>query len=174
MNTESIVRLSEQGQAISEIIASVNDIADQSNLLAVNAAIEAAKAGEQGKGFAVVAQEIKSLSEQSKQATTRVRTIVGNIQRVLAPQLWLPNRAAKQLNGHRTVGSGEETINTLANSITEAARAASQISASTQQQMVAISQVVSAIENISRPLPKTLRSREKEAAARNLANLHRS
>src|SRR5919106_4671137 len=64
---ESIVRLSEQGQAIGEIIATVNDLAEQSNLLAVNTAIEAAKAGEQGKGFAVVAQEVKSLAEQSKQ-----------------------------------------------------------------------------------------------------------
>ncbi|MDD5180891.1 MAG: methyl-accepting chemotaxis protein, partial [Gallionellaceae bacterium] len=57
----SIVRLSEQSQAIGEIIATVNDLAEQSNLLAVNAAIEASKAGEQGKGFVVVAQEIKSL-----------------------------------------------------------------------------------------------------------------
>jgi methyl-accepting chemotaxis protein len=53
---ESIVRLSEQGQTIGEIMLSVNDLAEQSNLLAVNASIEAAKAGEQGKGFAVVAQ----------------------------------------------------------------------------------------------------------------------
>ena len=67
---KTIVFLSEQGQSIGGIIATVTDLADQSNLLAVNAAIEAAKAGEQGKGFVVVAQEIKSLAEQSKQATT--------------------------------------------------------------------------------------------------------
>ncbi|MDD3573755.1 MAG: methyl-accepting chemotaxis protein, partial [Methanospirillum sp.] len=64
----NVIRLSEQSQAIGEIIVSVTDIAEQSNLLAVNASIEAAKAGEFGRGFGVVAQEIKSLAEQSKQA----------------------------------------------------------------------------------------------------------
>ena len=78
---ESMVRLSEQGQTIGQIIATVEDLAAQSNLLAVNAAIEAAKAGEQGKGFGVVAQEVKSLAEQSRQATDRVRTILGDIQK---------------------------------------------------------------------------------------------
>jgi len=70
---ERVLALSEQGQAIGDIIATVNDLAEQSNLLAVNAAIEAAKAGEAGKGFAVVAAEVKSLAERSKQATAQVR-----------------------------------------------------------------------------------------------------
>ena len=78
---DSIVRLSEQSQTIGEIIATVNDLAEQSNLLAVNAAIEAAKAGEQGKGFGVVAQEVKSLAEQSKEATSQVRAILNDIQK---------------------------------------------------------------------------------------------
>ena len=78
---ESMVRLSEQGQAIGQIIATVEDLAAQSNLLAVNASIEAAKAGEHGKGFGVVAQEVKSLAEQSKQATNQVRTILSDIQK---------------------------------------------------------------------------------------------
>ena len=78
---ESIVRLSEQSQTIGEIIASVDDLAAQSNLLAVNASIEAAKAGEYGRGFSVVAQEVKSLADQSKQATTQVRAILTQIQK---------------------------------------------------------------------------------------------
>ena len=68
-------------QAAGDIIASVNDLAEQSNLLSVNASIEAAKAGEHGKGFAVVAQEVKSLAEQSKQAVAQVRTMLGEIQK---------------------------------------------------------------------------------------------
>src|SRR2546429_5481422 len=78
---ESILSLSAQSQAIGAIIASVDDLAAQSKLLAVNAAIEAAKAGEQGKGFAVVAQEVKSLAEQSKQATVQVRKLLNDIQK---------------------------------------------------------------------------------------------
>ena len=67
---ETINRLSEQTQAVGDIITTVSDLAEQSNLLSVNASIEAAKAGEQGKGFTVVAQEVKSLAEQSKQAVS--------------------------------------------------------------------------------------------------------
>jgi methyl-accepting chemotaxis protein len=92
---ESIVRLSEQSQAIGEIIAAVNDLAEQSNLLAVNAAIEAAKAGEQGKGFAVVAQEVKSLAEQSKQATAQVRTILMDVQKATSAAVMATEQGSK-------------------------------------------------------------------------------
>src|SRR5205814_1283304 len=67
--------------AIGVLVASVNDLSEQSNLLAVNAAIEAAKAGEHGVGFAVVALEVKSLAQQSRQATAQVRSILGDIQK---------------------------------------------------------------------------------------------
>ena len=66
---ETVLELSERAQAIENIMSTVQDLADQSHLLAVNASIEAARAGEHGKGFSVVAQEIKALADQSKGAT---------------------------------------------------------------------------------------------------------
>src|ERR1044071_8179822 len=92
---ESIASLSEQSQTIGEIIATVNDLADQSNLLAVNAAIEAAKAGEQGKGFAVVAEEIRSLAEHTKQATAQVRNILSEIQKATAAAVMATEQGSK-------------------------------------------------------------------------------
>src|SRR5205085_6544149 len=100
MIADSIMRLSEQTQAIGEIIASVNDLSEQSNLLAVNAAIEAAKAGEHGVGFAVVALEVKSLAQQSRQATAQVRSLLGEIQKATGHAV----TAAEQ--GARVVDAG--------------------------------------------------------------------
>ena len=89
----NILALSEQTQQIGDIITTVTDIADQSNILAINAAIEAAKAGDQGKGFAVVAGEVRNLAEQSKQATAKVRSILGDIQKAPILPSWPRNRA---------------------------------------------------------------------------------
>lgn len=170
---ESIVRLSEQGQAIGEIIAAVNDIADQSNLLAVNAAIEAAKAGEQGKGFGVVAQEIRSLAEQSKQATTRVRTILGDIQKGTSSAVMATEQGSKAVEASMGQSAvAEETIRVLADSITEAAQAATQIAASSQQQLVGMGQVTTAMENIKQASTDSVSSTQQtEATARNLHDL---
>ncbi len=171
--TESIVRLSEQSQAIGEIIATVNDLAEQSNLLAVNAAIEAAKAGEQGKGFAVVAQEVKSLSEQSKQATAQVRAILGDIQRATAAAVLATEQGSKavQAGVKQTTETGE-SIRLLADSIVEAAQAATQIAASSQQQMVGMGQVALAMENIKQASIQNMSgTRQAEVAAQSLHEL---
>jgi methyl-accepting chemotaxis protein len=92
----TILTLSEQTQQIGRIIATVNDIADQSNLLALNAAIEAARAGEAGKGFAVVAGEVRSLAEQSRQATEQVRDILGEIQKAANTAVMVTEEGAKR------------------------------------------------------------------------------
>ena len=170
---ESIVRLSEQSQAIGEIIATVNDLTEQSNLLAVNAAIEAAKAGEQGKGFAVVAQEIKSLAEQSKQATAQVRTILGDIQKATGAAVLATEQGSKAVEaGVKQSAETGNSIHLLAESVTEAAQAATQIAASSQQQMVGMDQVALAMENIKQAsLQNVSGTRQAEVAAQNLHGL---
>ena len=146
---ETIIKLSEHNQAISEIIASVDDLAEQSNLLAVNAAIEATKVGEQGKGFIVVANEIKNLAEQSRQATKQVRTILNNIQKSTSTAVMATEKGGRSIEAvvKQSVGTGD-AIKGLTRSIEVASQAVVQISASNQQQLVGMDQVVLAMANI--------------------------
>jgi methyl-accepting chemotaxis protein len=170
---ESIVRLSEQSQAIGELIATVNDLAEQSNLLAVNAAIEAAKAGEQGRGFSVVAQEVKSLAEQSKQATVQVRALLGDIQKATGTAVLATEQGNKTVEaGVAFSGEVGESIRLLSDSITEAAQAAIQIAVVAQQQQVGMDQVAMAMQNIKLATEQNVASmQQNESAARNLHEL---
>jgi methyl-accepting chemotaxis protein len=170
---ESIIRLSEQSQAIGEIIATVKDLAEQSNLLAVNAAIEANKAGEQGRGFSVVAQEVKNLSEQSKKATSQIRTILGEIQKGTSNAVLAAEQGAKAVEiGVRQSRDAGEAIRQLTDSIGENAFAASQIAVSAQQQLVGVDQLALAMENIKESTTQNMEStRQAELAAHNLHEL---
>ncbi len=170
---ESIVKLSEQSQTIGEIIASVNDLAEQSNLLAVNAAIEAARAGEQGRGFVVVAQEVRSLAEQSKQATAQVRTILGDIQKATSAAVLATEQGSKAVDaGVKQSAQAGESIRVLADSIGEAAQASTQITASSQQQLIGMDQILSAMDNIKEASTQNVTgTKQTEAAAQNLHRL---
>jgi len=170
---ETVVRLSEQSQAIGEMVATVNDIAEQSNLLAVNAAIEAAKAGEQGKGFAVVAQEIKSLAEQSKRATAQVRAILSDVQKGINSAVIVTEQGSKAVEaGVKQAAVSGEAISMLADSVAEAVQAATQIAASSQQQLAGMDQVVLAMESINQAsIQNVAGTRQVETAAQNLQEL---
>lgn len=170
---ESIVRLSEQSQVIGEIIATVNGLAEQSNLLAVNAAIEATKVGELGKGFGVVAQEIRSLAEQSKQATAQVRTILGDIQKATSAAVLATEQGNKAVEaGVKQTRETGESIRLLADSVNQAAQAATQIAASSQQQMVGMDQVAMAMESIKQASTQNVAgTRQAEVAAQGLHEL---
>jgi len=171
--SENIVRLSGQSQSIGEIIATVNDLSEQSNLLAVNASIEAARAGDQGKGFAVVAQEVKSLADQSRQATAQVRTILGEIQKATGSAVLATEQGVKAVEtGTRQSRNAGEAIVQLAESIDESAQAASQIAVSAQQQLAGMNQLGQAMENIKIATTQNAESsRQAEAAANNLHGL---
>jgi methyl-accepting chemotaxis protein len=169
----SMGRLSEQSQTIGQIIATVEDLAAQSNLLAVNAAIEAAKAGEHGKGFGVVAQEVKSLAEQSRQATNQVRTILGDVQKATTSAVLATEQGSKAVEaGIKQAEVAGASILSLTDGVSEAAQAATQIAASSQQQLVGVDQVAMAMENIKQASIQNVASaKQLESAAYNLKEL---
>lgn len=154
-----MVRLSEQSRAISEIISAVEDLARQSNLLAVNAAIEAAKAGENGKGFAVVAQAVKFLAEQSKAATAQVRTILGDIQKATHSAALLTEQGNKAVEtGVQRSDEAGESIVALGENVMQAANASTQIATSSREQLSGIEQVVIAMQHIKNVSAENLES----------------
>ena len=167
---ETVVRLSEHSQSIGEIIAAVNDLAEQSNLLAVNAAIEAAKAGENGRGFSVVAQEVRSLADQSRQATAQVRGILHDIQKSTTAAVLATEQGSKAVEaGLRQSTEAGEAISQLSGTINEAAQAATQIAASSQQQLVGTDQVALAMQNIRQAsMQNVSATRQAETAAHSL------
>jgi methyl-accepting chemotaxis protein len=169
----NIVKLSEQSQAIGAIVSTVSDIANQSNLLAVNASIEAAKAGEHGKGFAVVAQEVRSLAEQSKDATNQVRTILNDIQKAISRAVMATEQGAKMVDaGLKQSLTAGDAIGKMAEGIMTSAQAAMQISVSTNEQVVGIEQVSSAMENIKKATEQIVSgTRQSEESTKNLYEL---
>ena len=153
----NVIKLSEQSQAIGEIIATVTDISEQSNLLAVNASIEAAKAGEFGKGFAVVAHEIHNLAEQSKQATTNVRTILTDIQRGVSSTVVSTERGTKSVaDAARLTSDAREAIEVLTRSTADFSRQAIEITSSIHEQAAGMDQISLAMEKIRDAAQKNL------------------
>ncbi|GAB6179505.1 hypothetical protein JCM14036_08240 [Desulfotomaculum defluvii] len=172
---EGIVRLSEQSQAIGEIITTVDDLAEQSNLLAVNASIEAAKAGDQGVGFVVVAQEIKSMAEQSKEATAQVRSILNEIQKATSSAVMATEQGYKVVeDGVKQSTEAGESIRMMTKTISEAAQSVVQIAASVQQQFVGMDQVALAMESIQQASGQNADSaKQLELTAQSLAEMGR-
>ncbi len=171
--SQGIDRLIERSNAIGQIAGTIDGLARQSNLLAVNAAIEAAKAGEQGKGFAVVAQEVRSLAEQSKQATAQVRALLDDIQQATAAAVIATDQAMKVVDsGVQQSTAAGASILTLFDSMTAGAQAATQIAASSQQQLAGMDQVAAAMLSIRQASNHNIQSaRQLEDAARKLSAL---
>ncbi len=156
---DNILVLSEHTQQIGEIIAAVNNLADQSRMLALNASVEAARAGEEGKGFAVVAMEVRNLADQNRDATVQVREILGEIQRATNAAVMVTEEGSKGVDaGQKLVNSAGDAIRDLARAIEEAATAAMQIAASTRQQTIGVDQLTQAMRTIKHATTETVGS----------------
>ncbi len=154
---DNILVLSEHTQQIGEIIATVNNLADQSRMLALNASVEAARAGEEGKGFAVVALEVRNLADQNRDATIQVREILGEIQRATNAAVMVTEEGSKGVDhGQDLVNRAGGSIRDLAHAIEEAALAAMQIAASTRQQTIGMDQLTQAMRTIKHATTETL------------------
>lgn len=170
---QKIVTLSEQTQQIGDIIMSVNEITEQSKLLALNAAIEAARAGEQGRGFAVVAAEIRSLADQSKQATARVRKILGDIQNATNSAVIATEQGTKKVEaGVALTNRAGETIELLGRSVEASAGAARLIANASRQQTSGIQQVSDAMNGINEATKSSVGGMQQtEASAKKLVEM---
>ncbi len=169
----NILALSEQAQSVGQIIATVNEIAAQSNMLALNAAVEAARAGEAGKGFAVVAGEVRTLAEQSRTATVQVKELLGEIQRGVNAAVMATEEGMKGVDaGMKLAGEAGLSIQKLAEGVTESTHASSQIAAAAGQQQTGMEQIAAAVENIRQVAVQTVSSaQQSEQAAKEMSSL---
>ncbi|QDE71757.1 methyl-accepting chemotaxis protein [Myxococcus xanthus] len=165
-----ILALAEQAQAIGDIITTVNDISEQTHMLALNASIEASRAGEHGRGFAVVASEVKALADQSKKATGQVRQILGQIQKATHGAVMTTEEGTKSVaTATRVVSEAGSNIQTLSDLLAQASLTAAQIAASANQQATGIGQIRQAMHDVNQATQQALiSSRQTERAMQDL------
>ncbi len=157
----SVLGLSEQMQRIGEITATVNEIAEQTKLLALNASIEAARAGDDGRGFAVVATQVRELANQSKQSAVRIESLISDAQRSMHEV------AGKIEEGSHLSDGATGMVRQMTQSFEEIARAVEQtrdamvqISTAAGEQELGISELASSITEIDSGSKESLAAAE--------------
>jgi methyl-accepting chemotaxis protein len=163
---ETVVSLGKRSEEISRIIGVINDIADQTNLLALNAAIEAARAGEHGRGFAVVADEVRKLAERTTQATDEVAGSIRDIQSQTTIAVEKMNASQKQVGtGVSMARKAGEALGTIVGSSNFVQTEVKSIAATAEEQADASTKVSQNVDAISGEVERASEGAAQVAAA---------
>jgi methyl-accepting chemotaxis protein len=168
----TIVTLAQLTRRIDEIITSVSEVATQSNLLALNASIEAARAGVHGRGFAVVADEVRSLSQQSTNASHQVRMILAEIQEAVKRTVSATETGMSQVDGGvEKTRQADEIMKQLGGNVNASNRAVRAIYEVISQQSEGLEEISISMERINRITQQNLTIWNKSSRCLNAATL---
>ncbi|MGD0281401.1 MAG: methyl-accepting chemotaxis protein [Dissulfurispiraceae bacterium] len=172
-SSQLITSLGERSKQIGAIINVIKDIADQTNLLALNAAIEAARAGEQGRGFAVVADEVRKLAERTAKATSEIGQMIGAIQNEVSQAVASMGEATGKVDsGVRDVTSAGEALHRIVKSVEGLQSMVQQVASATEQMSTVSETVSSDVETVAKVANETSASSHEIAdSASDLARL---
>jgi methyl-accepting chemotaxis protein len=146
----AVESLGQQSDQISAIVGTIKDIADQTNLLALNAAIEAARAGEAGRGFAVVADEVRKLAERTAKSTQEIAAMIGGIQSGTATAVSSMKRGVERVaNGVEQAQLAGNTISQVQMQSRQVASAVSEITVALREQAAASTEIAQNVERIA-------------------------
>jgi methyl-accepting chemotaxis protein len=146
----TVQALGQSSNQIGEIIQVIDDIADQTNLLALNAAIEAARAGEQGRGFAVVADEVRKLAERTTKATKEIATMIKQIQKdTESAVISMTEGTAEVEKGRELADKAGQSLKQIITGAQEVVDVSSQVAAASEEQSSAAEQISKNIEAIT-------------------------